>query len=144
MDNPGDIFICASWVQVDVTVKGEDPQRSMTDRRYSISVDQYGYAEIERYPGKLQHDNRSTHPNFDADRGAWRDAASELTDAEILTWKQIGPEDSELFATDELEKLIRPALDGLGGRQVWHQDSGPVRPDGPETAEGGLIGQQPY
>jgi hypothetical protein len=144
MDNPGDIFIRASWVQVDVTVKGEDPQRTATDRRYSISIDQYGYAEIERYPGKLQHDNRSTHPNFEADRAAQRDAWSELVDAEILTWKAIGPEDSELFASDELEKRIRPALDGLGDRQVWHQEEPIVRPDGPETAEGGLIGQQPY
>jgi hypothetical protein len=119
---PGDIFISPASVEVVVLVKGEDPTRTMTDRRYTLTVDSYGLANIEQYPGKLSHDNRSTDPNFIADREAWRDAVNELLDAEILTWKAIGPEDSELFADEEFQKILQPALDGLAERQHWQPE----------------------
>lgn len=125
MTNPGDIFINLASVEVSVLIKGDDPQRSATDRRCRISIDKYGLATLEQYPGKLTHDNRTTHPNWKADRGAWEDAVRELLDAEILEWKAIGPEDSELFTTPEFDKLVRPALETFPDERVtWWQDSG--------------------
>lgn len=84
------------------------------------------------------------------------DAIVECVHAYRTAWAQIGlirelfdqlGEEGTAFRLSEAQDLLQGAMDdhySIDMDGEMHVRSAEVRRDGPETAEGGLIGQQPY
>lgn len=76
------------------------PQASWAPYRIYVEIDNYDQASLSKYTywfGKRLEDMSYEEQ---------REIMDYLVEWELLEWKRIGPEDSELFATDKLTKGV--------------------------------------
>lgn len=108
-------------VQVYARVIIDPDAERVTDRHRQVTlrIDKYGHVDFGRGVYRTMEDIAHHHRE--------QDTVELLIEEDIVEWKRIGPEDSELYLTPAGERHFAAQIAVLGGWHTWEARDESVR-----------------